>query len=382
LKVNEIDTWDRLGYTGHHPRWAMAFKFESPVGRTVVKSISVQIGRTGRVTPVARVEPVKISGTTISNVTLHNQEYIDLLELAEGDAIEVSRRGDVIPAVERVLEKNDAGNATWKMPPSCPTCHSELVRDGAHHFCSNPACSDQIRGRLRFFAARGQMDIESLGPETLDTLLDNGLVKDIQDIYRFRPDDLSALPGFGDKKISLIRKGIEASKSQPFQRVLVSLGIPDLGQKAVELLVEGGFRSIEDLLDAADRDDVEALAAIHGIGEKTAGGILEELRKPEIRERIDGLRKAGLAFDAGETPGLVDSRFENQIWCVTGSFDNFKPRDRAMEEVKKRGGKVSSSVSTRTTHLLAGSNPGSKLTKAQSLGVAIVTEQEFLGLLR
>ena len=174
LKVNELGVRERLGYTGHHPRWAMAFKFESPVGRTVVKEIEIQIGRTGRATPVARVEPVRISGSTISNVTLHNQEYIDMLELAIDDSVEVSKRGDVIPAVERVLEKNEKGNSTWQIVLKCPTCRSQLVKSGAHHFCTNSECKDQIRGRLFFFVGRGQMDIKNLGPETVEVLLEQG----------------------------------------------------------------------------------------------------------------------------------------------------------------------------------------------------------------
>jgi DNA ligase (NAD+) len=190
VKVDELAVRESLGYTGHHPRWAVAFKFESPQGATTVRAIDVQVGRTGRITPVARVEPVKLSGATISNVTLHNQEYIDLLELAIGDRVAVSRRGDVIPAVERVLEKNESGASTWKLPAACPTCAKGLVRRGAHHFCPNEDCPDQVRGRLAFFVGRGQMDIEGIGPETIEVLLSNGLVKDPADLYYFDPAKL------------------------------------------------------------------------------------------------------------------------------------------------------------------------------------------------
>lgn len=225
VKVDEVSVRERLGYTGHHPRWAIAFKFESPEGATTVKAIEVQVGRTGRITPVARVEPVKISGATIANVTLHNQEYIDMLELAVGDRVAVSRRGDVIPAVERVLEKNETGAATWKLPGSCPTCGTRLLKQGAHHFCPNSACPDQVRGRLNFFVGRGQMDIEGLGPETVDVLIRNGLARDVDDLYFFDPDKLLDLPGFGEKKVAQIREGIEKSKGQPFHVVFASLGI-------------------------------------------------------------------------------------------------------------------------------------------------------------
>jgi DNA ligase (NAD+) len=381
VKVNELPARETLGFTGHHPRWALAFKFEAPEAESVVERIEVQVGRTGRITPVARIRPVRLSGSTIANATLHNQDYVDLLELAIGDRVSISKRGDVIPAVERVVEKNELGNSTWKMPPSCPSCRTGLVAQGAHHFCPNPACPDQVRGRLRFFVGRDQMDIENVGPETLETLIQQGLVRDVQDLYSFDPGALLDLPGFGEKKVELIRAGIAASKRRPFRRVLVALGIPELGQKAVELLVEAGFRDIDSLLALADRGDPAPLLAIHGVGERTAEVLLRELSRPEVRGRIEALRRAGLvmAEKARKTPS--GGPFHNQVWCVTGSFQRFKPRDLAMEEVKKRGGKVSASVTSKTTHLLAGENPGSKLDKAKELGVQVVTEAEFLRLL-
>ncbi len=383
VKVNSISAREKLGYTGHHPRWAIALKFEAPEGVTIVKDINVQVGRTGRITPVARVEPVRISGSTISNVTLHNQEYIDLLELAIGDKVAVSKRGDVIPAVERVVEKNEFGNTTWKMPPECPSCGTGLKKIGAHHFCTNPQCPEQVRGRIKFFVARGQMDIETLGPETIEVLIERGWVRDVADIYYFNPDELLELPGFGEKKVKLIKEGIEKSKKKPFRTVLQALGIPEVGGKVIELLINAGYRDIDSLFELADRKDYEALLSIHGIGEKTARTIIEEFSKPELRERIERLRKAGLNFREEEKKGeeKLFPIFEGQSWCVTGSFEHFKPRDVAMEEVKKRGGRVVSSVTSKTTHLLAGKNPGSKLDKAVSLGVKIVSEEEFIKLL-
>ena len=200
IKVDEIAVRERLGYTGHHPRWAIAFKFESAEGETMVKAIEIQVGRTGRITPVARVQPVVISGATIANVTLHNQEYIDMLELAVGDRVAVSRRGDVIPAVERVVEKNETGATTWKLPGACPTCGSALELRGAHHFCPNADCPDQVRGRLSFFVGRGQMDIEGLGPETIEVLISNGFAKDVDDIYFFDPESCSSCRDSGRRR--------------------------------------------------------------------------------------------------------------------------------------------------------------------------------------
>ncbi len=384
VKVDEVSVRERLGYTGHHPRWAVAFKFESPEGATTVKAIEVQVGRTGRITPVARVEPVRISGTTIANVTLHNQEYIDMLELAVGDRVAVSRRGDVIPAVERVLEKNETGAATWKLPEFCPTCATRLVKQGAHHFCPNAACPDQVRGRLNFFVARGQMDIEGLGPETVDVLIRNGLARDIADLYFFDPDKLLDLPGFGEKKVAQIREGIDKSKGQPFHIVLPSLGIPDIGQKVTELVIEAGYSGIDSLVALADAGDPAPLLAIHGIGERTAETLMRELRKKPMKRLIERLRKAGLNLEEKTQPQTSDlpQTFAGQSWCVTGSFASFSPREKAMEEVTRRGGKAGDSVTSKTTHLLVGGNPGSKLQKAQKLGVTLVNEEEFLALLR
>jgi DNA ligase (NAD+) len=384
VKVDELAVRESLGYTGHHPRWAIAFKFESPEGATTVRAIDVQVGRTGRITPVARVEPVKISGTTISNVTLHNQEYIDMLELAVGDRVAVSRRGDVIPAVERVLEKNETGAATWKLPPACPVCGTGLRKQGAHHFCPNEACPDQVRGRLAFFVGRGQMDIEGIGPETIDVLVENGLVREVEDLYSFDPEKLLELPGFGEKKVAQIRESLEKSRLQPFHVVFPSLGIPDIGQKVTEILIDAGYRNIDSLLEMASKGDPAPLLEIHGIGERTAETLIRELARPQMRRRIEMLRSAGVQFDEGEA-GTVSSdlprSFAGQTWCVTGSFEHFSPREKAMEEVVRRGGRAASSVTAKTTHLLVGTSPGSKLAKAQKVGSRIVTEEEFLALL-
>ncbi len=384
VKVNEIDVREELGYTGHHPRWAIAYKFESPEGETTVRSIDVQVGRTGRITPVARVDAVSIGGSTISNVTLHNQDYINMLELSIGDRVVVSRRGDVIPAVERVTEKNEAGEPVWKMPETCPSCGEPLVKNGAHHFCINPECPAQVKGRIFHFIGRDQMDIENFGPETAEFLIHKGYISGIGDLYFFNYDLLENEPGFGKKKIELIKQGLEKSRNVPYRRVLPSLGIPELGKKAAQLLIDAGFNSIDSLLELALKKDTDALLAIKGVGEKTAGTILDELRREENIRLIEELKKAGLNFEE-EKKDLEDvpvQSFESQVWCVTGSFENFKPRSRAVEEIEKRGGRSTSSVTGKTTHLLAGENAGSKLAKARQLGVRIVSEEEFMEMLK
>ena len=384
LKLDSLDQRELLGYTGHHPRWAIAYKFESPEGITTVRRIDVQVGRTGRITPVARVEPVAIGGTTVSNVTLHNQAYIDTLELGIGDTVAVSRRGDVIPAVERVIEQNTGRGGAWKLPGTCPSCGNYLEVSGAHHFCVNYECPARKRGQLYFFVSRSQMDIDSLGTETLSLLIEEGMVRDVADIYEIDFGRLSTFQGFGDKKIDALKKSIDASRGRSYRTVLASLGVPEVGPKVVELLCDAGFHSIDDLFALAEARDPAPLVAIDGIGERTAWVILEEFSRPSLRSLVDRLRAHGLRFDeepsdpADEEPKPLSG----QVWCVTGSFEQFQPRSRAAEHIKRLGGRVSSDVSGKTTHLLAGDNAGSKLDKARELGVEIVGENAFLSIIR
>lgn len=381
FKVNEIGVREALGYTEHHPRWAIAYKFEAPYGVSRVKRIEIQVGRTGRITPVARIEPVEVGGATIENVTLHNQDYIDALELSEGDIVAVSRRGDVIPAIEKVLEKNEEA-PLYRIPETCPSCGSTLEIRGAHSFCPNTnSCPAQLKGRLQFFAGKDGLDIEYLGEETIEFLWKEGFVRKIQDLYHIPWERLYQYPGFGEKKIELLRRGIEESKKAPFERLLPALGIPELGPKVTELLIDAGYDSFDKLFDLADRKDHEALLRIPGIGPKTAERLIEEFSRPDLRQLGRDLSSLGFATEYRRTEEHLPQVFAGQTWCVTGSFKHFKPRDLAMEEVKKRGGRVVSSVTGAVTHLLAGEAPGSKLDKARSLGVRIVTEEEFLKML-
>ncbi|MCK5200796.1 MAG: NAD-dependent DNA ligase LigA, partial [Spirochaetales bacterium] len=294
IKVNETDVRETLGFTGHHPRWAIAYKFESPEGTTIIKNIDIQVGRTGRITPVARVEPVLIGGSTISNVTLHNQDYINMLELALGDTVSVSKRGDVIPAVERVVDKNEDNNPVWKMPLNCPSCKDSLIKKGAHLFCNNSECPDQIKAGLFFFLGKNQMDVDNFGPETAEFLIDQDFIKRIPDIYSFNYNNLEGFPGFGSKKIKLISDGVKKSLDRPYGRVLPSLGIPELGKKAVELLITSGLRDVEDLIGLAAEGDIDRLVSIKGIGERTAEIIINEFSSNIILDLIKDLKSAGL----------------------------------------------------------------------------------------
>ncbi len=383
FKVNELGVRDALGYTEHHPRWAIAYKFEAPYGASRVKKIEIQVGRTGRITPVARIEPVEVGGATIENVTLHNQDYIDALELSEGDVVAVSRRGDVIPAIEKVLEKNESA-PLYRIPETCPSCGAQLEERGAHTFCPNTnGCPAQLKGRLQFFAGKDGLDIDYLGEETIEFLWNEGLVRNIQDLYRIPWDRLQEYPGFGERKVELLRRGIEKSKEAPFERLLPALGIPEVGPKVTELLINAGYDSFEKLFNLADKKDIDSLLSIPGIGPKTAERIIEEFSSPDLRNLIRDLESIGfnMHHQRKEEESSLPQIFQGQTWCVTGSFEHFKPRDLAMEEVKKRGGRVVPSVTGAVTHLLAGESPGSKLVKAKSLGVRIVTEKEFLEML-
>lgn len=380
-KVNELGVRQSLGYTEHHPRWAIAYKFESPQAVTKVLGVTVQVGRTGRITPVAELEAVALGGSTVRRATLHNQEYIDELELAVGDIVSVVKRGDVIPAVEEVLEKNAEGNTTYRIPPVCPSCGSTLVQRGAHLFCPDRDCPDQVKGRLSFFTARDQMDMDSIGPKAIEKLYDMGLVRDIPDLYTCDYDKLLGQKGYGEKMIQSFRKAVEDSRTRPFTTVLASLGLPEVGQKGAEILVKGGFDSMDKLLAASDASDIGAFTKIPQIGQQTAVAIISALQDPDMRRRIGQLRDCGLQFTQQEQENSLEQIFAGQVWAVTGSFEHFNPRSLALKELEKRGARTVSSITGKTTHLLLGTGGGSKRKTAEELGVRIVDEKEFMELL-
>ncbi len=377
FKLDDRPAREAMGETGHHPRWAIAYKFDSPLAESVVRDIDVQIGRTGRATPVARIDPTPVGGTTVSNITLHNQSCIDALDLDRGDRVSISRRGDVIPAVEQVLEKTGSGR--WTMPDSCPVCGHHLQMDGAHHFCVNWDCPARQLGRLQFFVARDQLDIDGFGPETINVLRNKGILSDLPDLYSLDWEAIIAMEGFGQKRIELMQAGLEASRTRPYRRVLAALGIPDLGPKAVELICDSGIHSVDDLLDLVQKEDAVArLSDIPGFGELTAQGIVSGLRNARHRELINRLQGAGLQFaEEAAAESAEAGPLAGTVWAVTGSFAAYNPRSRAMDRVKALGGRTVSSLSGTVTHLLAGEGVGSKLQKAQDLGITVVSEAEF-----
>lgn len=379
LKLNNFDMRETMGYTEHHPRWAIAYKFDSPSGKSKVLSIDITVGRTGRITPRANLSPVTLVGATITKATLHNSSYIEELELAIGDEVSVSRRGDVIPAVEEVLEKNEDGNTTFKLPTTCPCCGEPLKQKGANLFCVNENCPDRVQGETEYFVSKDCMDIEGLGPSVIQDLLKYNAIKNYTDLYYINFEDvLNGKPGYKEKKIQGLIDSVEKSKKQPFTRVLASVGIEGIGLATAEKLVNAGLDSFDKFIEISTNNDLDTLLKIDEVGEITAKNIIEVFKNTNLLNKIERLKQIGINTKAKESDTeIISNALSGQSWCVTGSILGYKNPDLAMEEIKKRGGRVVSGVSKKTTHLLVGSAPGSKLQKAIGFGTTLVKDTEF-----
>ncbi|HNZ27604.1 MAG TPA: NAD-dependent DNA ligase LigA [Spirochaetota bacterium] len=387
IKINDLATRAELGYTQHHPRWAIAYKFDAPLAETKLESIDVQVGRGGRITPVANLTPVELSGSVISRATLHNQDYIDSLTVNVGDLVNISKRGDVIPAVEKVIEKGSSPSP-YKIADACPSCKSKLVKEGAHLFCLNEECPARLLGTLQFFVGRDQMDIETLGDKTLEFLFNKGFVRYIYDLYSFDYRKLLDFEGFKDKKIDNIIFSIEKSKQKDFKTVISSLGLKDIGSKVAEILTKK-FKNIDEIVNICSSNAGSDLFApspedffanIDGIGPITASLIVKHFTNAKTLKLIQKLKEAGLNFETkiNEQDQNINRFLSGTKWVITGSFENFNPREKAAELIKKYGGETVDAVSSKTTHLLKGKSPGSKLEKAIKLKINIVEEAEFL----
>lgn len=387
LKIDDLELRERLGFTANNPRWATSLKFEPELGETTVEDIELQVGRTGRVTPRARLKAVQLAGTTVSYATLHNADYIKKLGVRIGSLVKVSKRGEIIPAVEEVVDPG-TGRA-YRFPKKCPACKTGLKReeDAVDWMCPNPECPEKQLNRLVFFAGRKQMDIAGLGERVMEILFEQGYVKRLPDIYELhrKREELEAIEGFGEKSVRILLEGIEASKTREFRYVLPSLGLREVATHVTGILITEGYDSIDRIIELAGDDNAaETLAEMDGVGPRTAEAVLEQFQDPQILTLIEELKAAGLQMAAPERedgPGLPQI-FADQSWCVTGSFAEFRPRDIAMEAVRVRGGRIVTGVSSKTTHLLAGDGAGSKLAKAEKLGVTVVSETEFLQMLK
>jgi len=385
IKVNELSKRDLLGETSHSPRWAKAFKFDALTKETTIEDISVQVGRTGKITPRARIKPIELAGTSVTYATLHNQDYIEELGIGIGAKVRVSKRGEIIPAVEEVVEQGPHG--IFRIPTHCPGCGTQLkkIDDSVDLFCTNPSCPERIKQGLLFFCHKKQMNIEGLGEKQIEIFFDKGLVTNISDLYRLKEhrDEILKLDGFGEKSVTQLLKSIEQSKLKNLRSILPALGLNEIGHKVTEILIDSGYRSIDSLIELAKQKEAfHLLNEIHGIGPKTAEAIVQQLTNPKILQLLEELKELGLNFNASEVEKSESLIFSNQTWCVTGSFEKFQPRERALEIIVRHGGRKVSTVSSKTTHLLYGEGAGSKLDKARSLGVKLVSEKEFLDILK
>lgn len=381
LKVDSIAAQKRLGATSKAPRWAIAYKFEPEQATTRILSIEVQVGRTGALTPVANLEPVFLSGSTVARATLHNQEEIERKDIRSGDAVVIEKAGEIIPAVVRVLpEKRTGAEVPFRMPSTCPSCQTPVRHDPEQVkvFCPNPACPEKIKRRLRHFASRDAMDIEGLGEALIDQLVSRELVRNLPDLYRLRFEDVSTLERMGQRSTQSLFDALETSKSRPPWRLLFGIGILHVGAASARSLL-AHFRNI-DAIAAASREDLEE---VQDIGSVVAQSIHDFFRAGDNQALLGELRALGLPFapsPAGEAASAPSSnQLENTTWVLTGTLS--QPRDVFAERIRSAGGKVSSSVSAQTTYLLAGDKAGSKLDKARKLGIQILDEAGFEALL-
>jgi len=382
IKVNSYNHQNLLGFTAKSPRWAIAFKFKTMQAETVLETISYQVGRTGAITPVANLKPVLLAGTTVKRASLYNADQVEKLGLRIGDTVFVEKGGEIIPKVVGVdLAKRPADSEPVAYIKECPECGSELIRrEGeAIHYCPNEAgCPPQIKGKMMHFVSRKAMDIDSLGGETIELLFNKGLLKNIADIYELKKEQLLGLERMAEKSANNLITGIEASKTTPFERVLYAIGIRFVGETVAKKLAFY-FKNIDNIMKATPEELMEA----EEIGEKIAESIFHFFRDEKNKEVLKRLKKHGLNFElsAAQQTRLSD-KFQGSTFVVSGVFNQFS-RDDLKKTIEQHGGKVSGSVSAKTGYLIAGENMGpEKLKKAEKLGVKMISEQEFIDLIR
>jgi len=380
LKINSLAQQKRLGVRSRSPRWAIAYKFPARQATTVVRDIEVQVGRTGALTPVARLEPVRVGGVEVSNATLHNQDEIDRKDVRIGDTVVIQRAGDVIPEVVSVVKDRRTGDErAFQMPGTCPVCGSEVERPEGEVVarCINFACPAQVKGRIEHFASRGAMDIEGLGTKLVDQLVEKGLVSSPADLYFLTHGQLAGLERMAEKSAQNLLDALEASKGRSLARCIYALGIRHVGEHVAEVLAEG-FGSIDALMGA----DYDLLEATYEIGPIVARSVRDFFDNPENVAAIERLRQGGVQFPPVERREPVEegeTLFAGRTFVFTGALS--MPRAEAEALVKERGGRAASSVSKKTDYVVAGEKAGSKLAKAEKLGIMVLTEEEFKAML-
>ena len=376
IKVDDLAQRQTLGSTAKFPRWAAAYKYPPEVKPSRLTDIVIQVGRTGVLTPKAVLEPVRLAGTTVTNATLHNQDFITEKDIRIGDTVLVRKAGEIIPEVlSVVMDKRPADAVPYRFPEVCPECGAPVARgeDGAHIRCTGAECPAQLLRNLAHFASRDAMDIEGLGIAVVENLVKAGLVKTPGDLYFLREEDVAGLERMGKKSAQNLLSAIEKSKSQDLSRLLFAFGIRQEGQKAGKILAQR-FGSLDDLQAAT----VEELTAVDDIGAITAQSIVDWFASPQSQHLIARLKEAGVNMQA-EQKG-EDQRFAGKTFVLTGTLDRFT-RAEATKMIEDRGGKAAGSVSKKTTYVVAGEAAGSKLRKAQELGVPVLTQEEFLALM-
>jgi len=377
VKVDSLEHQRILGTIAKSPRWAIAFKFTARKAETVLKGITLQVGRVGTVTPVAELEPVFLGGTTVSRATLHNVDYITGLDLRVGDTVVVEKGGDVIPKVSSVVPgKRPSRTKPFAMPSGCPACGSRIYRpEGeANYFCENSGCPAQVRGRIEHFAQRGAMDIEGLGDAAIEQLVNLGIVKDCADLYTLknRREALIALERWGEKSTGNLLDAIEKSKGRSFHRVLFALGIRHVGTGVARILADR-YASIENL-QAAGKDDLQSVTAI---GPTIAESLVHFFGEKHNRDIIKRLLQAGVNFASSPRP---TGALSGKTFVLTGTLPTYS-REEAKRMIEERGGAVASGISTNVHYVIVGEDAGSKLARAKKLGIPLLTEKEFLAML-
>jgi DNA ligase (NAD+) len=379
VKVDSLEQQRDLGNIAKSPRWAIAFKFTSRKAQTRLRNIALQVGRVGTVTPVADLEPVFLGGTTVSRATLHNIDYIRDLDLRIGDTVIVEKGGDVIPKVSGIVpDLRPRGTRPFEMPRQCPECGSRIYRSEgeANYFCENAECPAQVKGRIEHFARRGAMDIEGLGEVVVEQLVSHGFVRNCADLYSLTDHrkELVAIERWGEKSVENLLDGIEKSKKQPFHRVLFALGIRHVGAGVAQLIAEN-FRTI----DALQRARETHLQRIAGIGPQIAESIIHFFREKHNRDIIKKLKDAGVTLAASAS--RKTGKLTGKVFVLTGTLPTYS-RDEAKNIIEANGGKVASSVSKNVHYVLVGTEAGSKLAKAQRLGIPLLSEDDFTKMLR
>ncbi len=378
IKVDDLKQREELGTTVKVPKWAVAYKYPPEKKETTIKDIVIQVGRTGALTPVAILDPVPVAGSIISKTTLHNEDYIKEKDIRIGDKVYIQKAGDVIPEVVEVLkEKRTGKEKSFKMPNKCPVCGSptERVEGEAVVRCTGIECPAQLFRSLVHFASRDAMNIDGLGPAIIEQLLDAKLISNVADIYSLKKEELLSLERMGDKSADNLINAITNSKSNSLDKLINSFGIRHVGGKSAKIIAQS-FDDLSAIMNAS----TEELAGIHEVGQIMAESICEFFKNPQTKDLVKKLKDAGVNMK-GLQKDIIDNRFEGMTFVLTGTLPTLG-RKEASDLIEKYGGKVSGSVSKKTTYVLAGEEAGSKLTKAQELGITVISEEEFMNLIK